>query len=90
MNLGIIAATIATLRPLFVNIESMVRVSSDPARGPYASDRPLAWGHAKAAKAGGKLTNILLNPRGITKTTDFEVMRKSQEPSEVQSQSEMV
>lgn len=81
MNLGIIAASIATLRPLFTNIESIVRVPSDTVRGPYSSDRPFVT-RLKAAKAGGKLTGILLSPMGITKSTEVEVVRDNQDTSE--------
>ena len=72
MNLGMIAASIATLRPLFASLGPMARVPSDPVRGPYASDRPLV-GNSKASKAVRKLTDILLNPMGTTKTTDVEI-----------------
>ena len=50
----------------------MGRVSPDTVQGPYDSDRPFMV-HLKAAKAGRKLTGILLKPMGITKTTDVEV-----------------
>ena len=78
MNLGIIAASIATLRPLFANLEPMVRVSSDTPQEPYASDRPFAR-NLKASRAGRKLTSILLDPlsTSITKTTDVEVSQRS-------------
>ena len=80
MNLGIIAASIATLRPLFANLGAG-RISSDTTRGPYASNRPLVR-DLKAPNALGKLTGILLNPMGITKTTDVEVTQDFREASE--------
>ena len=76
MNLGIIAASIATLRPLFANLGPMVRVPSDTPRETYASDRPFAR-NLKASKAGRRLTSILLDPMSITKTTDVEVSQQS-------------
>lgn len=76
MNLGIIAASIATLRPLFANLGTMVRVHSDTPQEPYASDRPFAK-NLKASKAGRKVTSILLDPMSITKTTDVEVSQPS-------------
>ena len=80
MNLGIIAASIATIRPLFVNLGSMVRVASDPTREPYDSDRPF-FRDPKASKASTKLRGILLNPTGITKTTDVEVSQEIRQAS---------
>ncbi|KAL9102530.1 MAG: hypothetical protein Q9163_002339 [Psora crenata] len=71
MNLGIIAASIATIRPLFVNLGPMVRVSSDNNGGPYSSSRPLVK-NSKASKAGRNL-GIVLNPMGTTKTMDTEI-----------------
>lgn len=76
MNLGIIAASIPTLRPFFVNIEPMVRVASDTTEGPHASDRPF-WRNLKELKAGSKLINIPLNALGTTKSTDADVTRGS-------------
>lgn len=81
MNLGIIAASIATLRPLFANLGPMARFSSDPVRSPYALDRPLVK-NAKASKAVRNLTDILLNPMGITKTTDVEASQATRVASE--------
>lgn len=83
MNLGIITASIATLRPLFANLGSLIRVSSDTVQEPYASDRPFVR-HSKAAKAGRKLTGILLDPMGITKRTDLEITQNFHETSEEQ------
>ena len=76
MNLGIIAASIATLRPLFANLGPMIRVASDTPREPYASDQPFAR-NQKASKAGRKLTSILMDPMSITKTTDVDVSQHS-------------
>ncbi|KAL9030590.1 MAG: hypothetical protein Q9196_001296 [Gyalolechia fulgens] len=81
MNLGIIAATIPTLRPLFANVESMVRVASDPTQGPYASDRPF-WRNMKESKAGSTLTTLPLHTMGITKSTDVDVTLRSASASE--------
>ena len=74
MNLGIIAASIPTLRPLFANLEPMVRVASDTNQGLYASDRPFLRNLNKP-KASSMLTDIPLNPIGITKTTGVDVSR---------------
>ncbi|KAL8952924.1 MAG: hypothetical protein Q9222_001183 [Ikaeria aurantiellina] len=76
MNLGIVAASVATLRPLFSNLGPMVRVASDANQGQYASGQPF---FRKASKAGSKLRSIPLNPTGITKTTDIDVSRGSGE-----------
>lgn len=82
MNLGIIAASIATLRPLFTNLGGPTgRVSPDTIQGPYDSDQPF-MAHSKAVRAGRKLTDILLKPMGITKTTDVEVTEKVRGGSE--------
>lgn len=81
MNLGMIAASIAPLRPLFANLGPMVRVSFDAVRDPYTSDRPFVR-NSKASKATRKLTDILLNPMGITKTTDVDVTQTTREGSE--------
>ena len=81
MNLGIIAASIATLRPLFANLGSVVRVPSDTIRGPYSPDRPFLT-HSNASGPGRKSKGIVLNPMGITKTTDFDIERKYQGPAE--------
>ena len=78
MNLGIIAASVATLRPLFTNLGPIVRVPSDTTRGPYDSTQPFVR-KSEAPKAGRKITDILLNPMGITKTTDVEVSQDSRE-----------
>ena len=72
LNLGIMAASIATLRPLFAGLEqSMVLLPSDNAQGRYRSDQPLV-GHTKA---GRKPTGILLSPMHITNRTDIEISR---------------
>lgn len=71
MNLGIIAASIATLRPLFVNLGPMARRIPDNSRWPYASNRPFAK-ISKGAKAGSRGSGTLLSPMGSTKTNDLE------------------
>ena len=81
MNLGIIAASIATLRPLFVNLGPMVRVTPDTTRWPYAANRPFAK-FSKASKAGPGLTGTLFSPMGSTKTDDLEVSKEIGETSE--------
>ena len=81
MNLGIIAASIATLRPLFVNLGPMVRVTSDTPRWPYASNQPFAK-FAKASKTGTGLTGTLLSPMGSTKTNDLEAEQDIREASD--------
>ena len=81
MNLGIIAASIATIRPLFANLGPSGRGSSDLLGAPYASNGPFVK-ISKASKAGRKLTDILLNPTGTTKTPDAEMSQDLQEVSE--------
>ncbi|KAM0801139.1 hypothetical protein BDR22DRAFT_888807 [Usnea florida] len=76
MNLGIIAASIATLRPLFASLGPMVRVPSDTPPERYASDRPFAK-NPKASKAGRQPTSIPLDPMNVTKTSDVEVSQQS-------------
>ncbi|KAL8693260.1 MAG: hypothetical protein Q9224_003788, partial [Gallowayella concinna] len=83
MNLGIVAASIATLRPLFVNLEPMVRIASDPTRGPNASNQPFVR-RLGASMAGAKLRGILLSSMGSTKTTDVDVTQDSRKVSEEQ------
>ncbi|KAL8682688.1 MAG: hypothetical protein Q9186_001284 [Xanthomendoza sp. 1 TL-2023] len=86
MNLGIVAASIATLRPLFVNLEPMVRIASDPTRGPNASNQPFVR-RLGASMAGAKLRGILLSSMGSTKTTDVDVTQDSRKVSEEQGSS---
>ena len=81
MNLGIIAASIATLRPLFVNLGPMVQIGSDTTRGPYASDRLFAK-KSKSSSAGTRLRGILLSPMGSTKTNEAEFSKDSLEALE--------
>ena len=81
MNLGIIAASIATLRPLFVNLEPMARITSDTARGPYTSNRLLVK-HPKMSKIGTPLSGVMLSPLGSTKSTDVEALKDYREVSE--------
>lgn len=76
MNLGIIAASIAPLRPLFVNLDPMVRLASDPNnRGLYNSDQPILKG-SKESKLRSKLKGIPLDSLGIRTTTDSDVSQK--------------
>ena len=72
MNLGIITASIAPLRPLFVNLGPMDRVSSDKSRWLNTSDRPFAK-MSKASKAGIKPSGILLSSMDSTKTNNVDV-----------------
>lgn len=78
MNLGIIAASIATIRPLFANLGTMVRISSDNTGGPYSSNQPLVR-NPKASKAGRNQTGILLSPMGTTKMADAEISQDFRE-----------
>ncbi len=81
MNLGIIAASIATLRPFFTNLESMVQGASYTARSPNASKQPLV-SITKASKAGRKLTGISLTPTGTTESTNIDASHVFSEASE--------
>ncbi|KAL8810003.1 MAG: hypothetical protein Q9200_002923 [Gallowayella weberi] len=83
MNLGIIAASIATIRPLFVNLGPMVRITSNSSPGPDAMNSPF-FRNAKATKAGEKLRGILLSSMGSTKTTDVEFSQDLRKESEEQ------
>lgn len=89
MNLGVIAASIATLRPLFVNLGSAVRAPSDTIRGPYSSERPFLV-HSNSSGPARNPRGIVLSPMGITKTTDFDIMRKYQGPAEEEATDERV
>lgn len=79
-NLGIIAASIATVRPLFANLGPIVQVSSETIRGPYASDRPFL-GHLNVPGAGGMPKSIALSPMRINQATNVDLLRKCEGPS---------
>ncbi|KAF6229440.1 hypothetical protein HO133_007556 [Letharia lupina] len=78
-NLGIIAASIATVRPLFANLGPIVQVSSETVRGPYASDRPFL-GYSNVPGAGGMPKSIALSPMRITQATNVDLLRKCEGP----------
>lgn len=74
MNLGIIAASIAPLRPLFVNLDPMIRIASDINQGPHASDRPFLR-RPKVARLGHKQMGIPLESVGERGTIDCDVVQ---------------
>ena len=71
MNLGIIAASNATLRLLFVNLGPiMVQVPSDfPTRRPFV----MMQRNLEVLKIGRKLRSVVLNPLDVRKTTEAGV-----------------
>lgn len=81
MNLGIIAASIAPLRPLFVNLGPMVQIPSDTNLGLHTSNRPFLK-IPKAFKPGSKLSGIPLDSMGIKETTDSAASQGFEQVSE--------
>lgn len=89
MNLGIIAASIAPVRPLFVNLERTAQVPSETVRGPYASNRPFL-NHLNASGAAAKPAAIVLGQVGITETLNVDTFRNRHELAEEGAESEGV
>lgn len=71
-NIGIIVASLPTIRPLFRRFAPMTRINSVEAKGTFTANQATAHArnpHVKALEEG----SLALHPIGITKTTAFKV-----------------